>query len=91
MTSFIFVFVVVIAIVCFLLYFWPCMACRRLVPQLETEPAPLAVRAQSPNHWATREFPFICLHNRYLYLAIIYLPGISHLLFHCLISSFTVI
>ena len=76
MTSFIFVFVVVIAIVCFLFYFWPShMACRMLVPHLETEPAPLAVGAQSPNHWTTREFPFICLYNRYLYLAIIYLAS----------------
>ena len=30
-----------------------------LVPQPGIEPVPLAVRAQSPNPWATREFPWI--------------------------------
>ena len=33
------------------------MACGILVPQSGIEPEPLAVKAQSPNHWATREFP----------------------------------
>ena len=35
------------------------MACGILVPQPETEPGPSAVRAQSPNHWTTRELPVI--------------------------------
>lgn len=33
------------------------MACGILVPQSGIEPEPLAVKAQSPNHWATRVFP----------------------------------
>ena len=33
------------------------MACRILVPQPGIEPVPPAVEAQSPNHWAAREFP----------------------------------
>ena len=46
----------------FLYYFWPChVACRILFPPSGTEPRPLAVRAQSPNHWTAREFP----HNIY--------------------------
>ena len=28
-----------------------------LIPQLGTEPTPLGVIAQSPNHWTPREFP----------------------------------
>ena len=35
--------------------FFFCMACGILVPQPEMEPAPLAVKVQSP--WTTREFP----------------------------------
>jgi len=34
-----------------------CMVCGILVPQLRTEPRPLAVRMWSPKHWTTREFP----------------------------------
>lgn len=33
------------------------MACGNLVPQLEIEPVPLAVKAWSPNHWTPKEFP----------------------------------
>ena len=33
------------------------MACGILVPQPGIEPRPSAVRVQSPNHWAAREFP----------------------------------
>ena len=41
---------------CRLIYFWPCCAaCRVLVPQLGIEPAALAVKAWSPNHWTTRK------------------------------------
>ena len=35
-----------------------CTACRILVPSPRIEPAPLAVKARSPNHWTTREDPF---------------------------------
>ena len=33
------------------------MACGILVPLPGIEPRPSAVKAQSPNHWTTREFP----------------------------------
>ena len=33
-----------------------CMACGILVPWPGIEPGPAAVKAQSPNYWATREF-----------------------------------
>ena len=40
-------------------FFWPChTACRILVPQPGIKPVPLAVEAQSPNYWITREDPF---------------------------------
>ena len=32
------------------------VACGIFVPQPGTEPGPLAVRVQSPNHWTSREF-----------------------------------
>ena len=40
-------------------FFWPChAACGILVPQSGIgEPLPLAVKVQSPNHWAAKEFP----------------------------------
>ena len=42
----------------FFFYFWPCCtACRILVPQSGTEPAPSVMKAQSPNQWTVREFP----------------------------------
>ena len=34
-----------------------CVACSILVPQQGIEPRPSAVKARSPNHWTTREFP----------------------------------
>ena len=38
-------------------FFWLLSAaCGILVPQSGIEPAPLAVKAQSPNHWTAREF-----------------------------------
>ena len=41
-----------------LFFFWlHCTAWGILVPLLGIEPAPLAVKAQSPNHWTAREFP----------------------------------
>ena len=38
---------------------------RVLVPQPGIEPVSLAVEAQSPNHWTTKEFLFlfVCLNN----------------------------
>ena len=34
-----------------------CLPGKILVPQPRIEPAPLLVKAQSPNHWTTRDFP----------------------------------
>ena len=39
--------------------FFGCGACGILVPQPGIKPGPSAVKAQSPNHWTTREFPKI--------------------------------
>ena len=33
------------------------MTCKILAPQPQTELMPLAVKARSPNHWTSREFP----------------------------------
>ena len=41
----------------FLFIYFCCMACGFLIPWPKTEPRPLAVKAQSPNHWTAREFP----------------------------------
>ena len=42
----------------FIFIFWPHhTACGILVPQLEIEARPLAVKAWSSNPWTTREFP----------------------------------
>ena len=38
-------------------FFFGHTACGILVPQTEIQPVTLAVEAQSPNHWMTREFP----------------------------------
>ena len=39
-------------------FFWPHRkACGISVPQSGIEPAPSAVKVQSPNHWTSREFP----------------------------------
>ena len=46
------------ALLFFHYFFWlSCSACEILVPWPGTELAPLAVKAPSPNHWTTREFP----------------------------------
>ena len=43
---------------CFFFFFWSCReACEILVLRPGIEPVPLAVEAQSPNHWTAREFP----------------------------------
>ena len=48
--------------VLFCFCFWPhCVACRILFPWPGTEPGPSTVKAQSPNHWTTREFPMCFL------------------------------
>ena len=39
------------------------MAYRTLVPQTGIEPRPLALKAQSPNYWIAREFPFFKYFN----------------------------
>ena len=41
----------------FFLSFFGHAACRILVPKLGIEPMPLALEAQCPNHWTTRELP----------------------------------
>ena len=38
------------------LFIWP-SGCGILVPQAGIEPRALAVKAQSPNHWTSMEFP----------------------------------
>lgn len=49
----------VVSFLCFFLFvFWPCcMAGRILVSRTGIEPRPLALKAQNPNYWTTREFP----------------------------------
>ena len=37
-----------------------CTACGILVPRSGIEPVPLAVKAQSPNHWTTKKSPGLC-------------------------------
>ena len=45
-------------------FVWPCcVACGILVPWPGVEPRPSTVKAQSPNHWADREFPLYYLFN----------------------------
>ena len=38
-----------------------CEACGILVPQPGIEPVSPAMEAQGPNHWTTREAPYLCL------------------------------
>ena len=45
----------------FTFYFWPCCTAGGIL-QPGIEPAPLAVKAWSPNHWTTGEFP------KYIYI-----------------------
>ena len=45
----------------FLFFGFP--ACWILVPWPGIEPAYSAVKAQSPNHWTTREFPLVLNHT----------------------------
>ena len=42
----------------FLFFFLECMTYRILGPQPGTETRPFAVKAQSPNQWATWDVPF---------------------------------
>ena len=48
--------------VCLFVFWLRCTACGLLVPRPGIEPGPLAVRAQSPNHWTAREFPLCYSH-----------------------------
>ena len=44
---------------------WPHRTDREiLVPQPDIEPGLLAVKAASPNHWTTREFPVVIFPER---------------------------
>ena len=46
--------------VCFIFLFWLCcVTCGILAPWPGIEPRPLAVKAQSPNHWDARESPML--------------------------------
>ena len=45
----------------FFFFLADCAVCRILVSQPGIEPVPPAVEAQSPNHWTSREFPFLLL------------------------------
>ena len=48
--------------------FWSChVACRILVSLPGIEPGPSAVKAWSPNHWTTREFPKSILWLKFFY------------------------
>ena len=76
-------------------FFWShCAACGNLVPWPGIEPGPRAVKAQSPNHWTTREFPrqfrntlnqhksqvfFLSLFFKKIYLLFIYLFNFYYL------------
>ena len=58
MTALLVNFCLVLFQICFFIFFWPRRAaCRILVPQPGIEPAPSAVKAQSPHHWTARDFP----------------------------------
>ena len=69
----------------FFFIFWPhAVACRILFPQPRIEPVPLAVEAQSPNHWTAREFPKIkdlktrkLRLSKFKWLAQVYISGRS--------------
>ena len=54
--------------ICGNLFFFSPRLCRVsheiLVPWPGIKPGPSAVRAQSPNHWTTREFPVVTFHMR---------------------------
>ena len=43
-----------------MVFFWlHRAACRMLVPRPGIEPGPRAVKVPSPNHWTTKEFPYL--------------------------------
>ena len=46
----------------FIYFFLLHIACGILVPQLDIEPVPSAVKVWSPNHWTAREFPWASFH-----------------------------
>ena len=51
-----------VVVLWFFSLFWPCRVARGIsAPWPGIEPRPLAVRAASPNHWSTRDFPVLCL------------------------------
>lgn len=59
------------------------MACAILIPQLEIEPMPPTVEAQSPHHWTTREVP--SLENLFVKTTgLFFLWTFSHSEFYCL-------
>ena len=44
-----------------------CLTCKSLAPGLGIEARPLAMKAQSPNHWTAREFPAVYLELIFIY------------------------
>ena len=54
------------------------MACGILVPQPGIEPGPSAVKAWSPNHWTTREFPILDIGNLCSFLVISLTKGLTN-------------
>ena len=51
----------ILNVVVLYLFIWPQhAACGILLPRPGIEPQPSAVKAWSPNHWTTREFPVCC-------------------------------
>ena len=58
-----------------LAFFWPCHeACKILVPQPGIELVPLALEAQSLNHWTAEKSKILCEHG---FLLIVHLINIS--------------
>ena len=60
-SSFKYVYVCVCVCVCVVSCWGEGWVCGTFVPQPEIEPGPSAVKAQSPNHWTTRELPAVVI------------------------------
>ena len=55
----------------YLFIYWPHrVACGILVPRPGIEPKAMRVKAQSPNHWTTREFPRDSFYEMYCWVDI---------------------
>ena len=61
------------------LFIWlHCVACGILVPQPGIEPRAMAVKALTPNHWTTREFPERSFNGSSSFLQCALFPGTKH-------------